>query len=57
MVTIKKPVFEIIHGELMHILKEVPVEIPGHTVFPGQILDPNEAVEYLRGRLEDHSEK
>jgi hypothetical protein len=32
-------------------------EISGHIVIPGQILDPQEAEEYLRKRLDDYSEK
>ena len=51
-VMIAEPTDVVIHGELMHIMQENLKEIPGHIVFPGQILDPQEAVKYLQERLE-----
>ena len=47
-VMIAEPADVVIHGELMHIMQENLKEIPGHIVFPGQIMDPQEAEKYYR---------
>lgn len=52
-VKFKRPAEVLVHGERMLILQENLEEIPGHIVIPGQILDPQQTVEYLRKRLEE----
>jgi hypothetical protein len=49
-VMVAEPADVVIHGEPMRILQEKLIEIPGHIVFLGQILDPQEAVKYLQER-------
>ena len=56
-VTVEEPADAVVHGAPMRIMQEKLVEIPGQIVFPGHIMDPFEAVQYLRDRLEDHIEK
>ncbi len=52
-VMVARPTDVVIHGEPMRILQENLEEIPGHIVFPGRILGPLKAEEYLREQLED----
>ncbi len=56
-VVIDETVDTVVHGEPARIRQEKLIEIPGHIVFPGHIMDPFEAEQYLREKLEDHSEK
>jgi hypothetical protein len=56
-VRVKEPADVVVHGEPMRILREKLIEIPGHIVILGHIMDPFEAEKYLRDRLEDHSDK
>jgi hypothetical protein len=51
-VMVKRPADVIIHGEPMRILKENVEVIPGDFIFPGRILDPLKAEEYLQEQLE-----